>query len=185
MGHQSLDPARDTCNRRLGSHPTVWNRIVICLNLHVQIRSAIAGSQTGSGSPAAGLPVTLSETESLFGQRESRSVAVSLRQGWICFWVPMGRLWCLYSDHFALRNTVKSLACITEKRYGNCTVSMHLIAIKCDFLKGLRSSSAFTWPPEAVLGSFFSTERQLHSCCLLFEVAVLITIHRKYHNKVF
>lgn len=99
MGRQSLHPARDIFNCKAGSHPAVPNRAFTRLVLHMQTRNAIAGAQTESGSPAADLWATLSDNESLSGQREPRRTSVSLHQRWICFWVPEGYLGCLYSDN--------------------------------------------------------------------------------------
>lgn len=80
MGHQSLDPARDIFNCKPGSHPTILNRIFMWLKLHMQLKNAIAGSQTELGSPAADLQVTFLEKESLYDQIASQPTSVSLHQ---------------------------------------------------------------------------------------------------------
>lgn len=73
------------------------------LKLHMQLKNAIAGSQTEMGSPAADLQVTFLEKESLYGQIASQPTSVSLHQRWLCFWVPMGYLRCLYSHNLGSR----------------------------------------------------------------------------------
>lgn len=44
--HQSLDPARDMFNHKPRSHPTMSNRIFMCLKLGVQMRKAMARRQS-------------------------------------------------------------------------------------------------------------------------------------------
>lgn len=50
------------------------------LKLHMQLKNAIAGSQTELGSPAADLQVTFLEKESLYDQIASQPTSVSLHQ---------------------------------------------------------------------------------------------------------
>lgn len=64
----------------------------------------------------------------------------------------------------ALRSIPKWITCITEKCYGNCTVSVRLIAVRCDFTKSLRGFSVFWQPSGTVLSGVFSTEHKLPSC---------------------